>query len=535
MIYWVAMVKLGASRSLILVALSSDKPKGRREIIKETSLDEDVVSINLYRCWKEDLILRTKKPLYESTKIFKGRAGVSRTTRPYHLYVLRPKDIDSLRIGGHEFVKFNERFLDVRGGGTKSKSREVLDFLRKHNKKAWFSKEIVEALRDKGVRACDVMANVRRFERRSLVYVRGYKLDDRQTPFKEGFLIVWIAQGKMREQALEDCIQLTNKVLSERSSENPTIERIHFARDTIIEHSKLRSLVSLPYIQKKLGLNEHEAEYALSRAMQLYPDLKVVKLFNAYRYYYHTSLSDLELQAAIKMKENFIRMTKGRANRIGHNWEAVAEWFIDKFTSGAHFWTQSHRTPQMDSRRITLHLIKSVAGRRNAAEVDRVWEVTPGVFAPSITYVLSCKWGLVRKEDVDDFLEVLRWSKEFGVDTPDGRQIRQGVYGVFAGQAFDPNESVRLKNDSSISLASYVARMNIQLLKAVDFNSKLHERRCPKIVTVQRICRISKNEGEVRQTLDAIWENSAKSVEILEKITQNNEDVFRFERMLENV
>lgn len=62
-----------------------------------------------------------------------------------------------------------------------------------------------------------------------------------------------------------------------------------------------------------------------------------------------------------------------------------------------------------------------------------MWEVTPGVFAPPITYVLSCKWGLVNKEHVDDFLEVLRWSKEFGVDTPDGRRIKQGVYGVFAG------------------------------------------------------------------------------------------------------
>jgi len=65
-----------------------------------------------------------------------------------------------------------------------------------------------------------------------------------------------------------------------------------------------------------------------------------------------------------------------------------------------------------------LHLIKSVGGRRRAAEVDRVWEVPPSIFAPPITYVLSCKWGVVTKHHIDDFLEVLRWSKEFGVDTP---------------------------------------------------------------------------------------------------------------------
>jgi hypothetical protein len=28
---------------------------------------------------------------------------------------------------------------------------------------------------------------------------------------------------------------------------------------------------------------------------------------------------------------------------------------------------------------------------------------------------------------MDDFLEVLRWSKVFGVDTPEGREIKQGV------------------------------------------------------------------------------------------------------------
>jgi hypothetical protein len=43
----------------------------------------------------------------------------------------------------------------------------------------------------------------------------------------------------------------------------------------------------------------------------------------------------------------------------------------------------------------------------------------------------------------------LRWSKEFGVDTPDGRQVRQGVLGVFAVSAFNPHENVRLKDEST--------------------------------------------------------------------------------------
>jgi DNA-binding MarR family transcriptional regulator len=81
------MVSHGLSRGLILSSLSCKKSRGRREVVKKTGLDEDVVSINLYRCWKDGLILRTKKPLYEATKVFKGRGGVSRTTRPYPLYL----------------------------------------------------------------------------------------------------------------------------------------------------------------------------------------------------------------------------------------------------------------------------------------------------------------------------------------------------------------------------------------------------------------------------------------------------------------
>ena len=138
-------------------------------------------------------------------------------------------------------------------------------------------------------------------------------------------------------------------------------------------------------------------------------------------------------------------------------------WFIDKLTSGARFWTQSHRS-KMDERRITIHLIKCVGGRRNNAEVDRVLQVTLGPLLKSTMYVLECRWGLVKKRHIDDFFNVLRWSKEFGFDSPDGRQIKQGITGVFAGSSFDPKESVRLKDESTISLASYAARMNIQLL-----------------------------------------------------------------------
>ena len=184
------------------------------------------------------------------------------------------------------------------------------------------------------------------------------------------------------------------------------------------------------------------------------------------------------------------------------------------------------------ARRARIHLIKPVGGRRRNAEVDSVWEVTPGIFADPITYVLECKYGLVRKRDVDDFFEVLRWSKDFGVDSPEGRQIRQGVIGTFAGSSFDPRENVKMKDETTVTLTRYAKRMNIQLLRATDFNQKLWDRGFPKSVTVQKICRASKDEENAKELLDSMWDNPNKSQNILQDIIQKNKDIFDFEKML---
>jgi len=83
--------------------------------------------------------------------------------------------------------------------------------------------------------------------------------------------------------------------------------------------------------------------------------------------------------------------------------------------------------------------------------------------------------------------------------------VKQGVVGVFAGTTFDPNEKVTLRDGSRVNLAAYAGRLNVHLLKASDFNAKLREGGCAPNVTVQRICRLARDEGEVRMVLDAIW------------------------------
>jgi len=191
---------------------------------------------------------------------------------------------------------------------------------------------------------------------------RGYKGAERQTPFREGYMLTWVDQGIPRDEGFMEAVARTEAAVSRMYAGSQTMERIHRIRDMILEHTRLRRLVSYDYLENELRCNHDQSEHALHRALQLYPDLQYVKLFGVYRYFYHTSMSPEDMSAATEMTKNYLRLAKGRDNRVGHNWEAVADWFIDWFTSGARFWNQNHREGGMDSRRITLHLLKGVGG-----------------------------------------------------------------------------------------------------------------------------------------------------------------------------
>jgi hypothetical protein len=521
-----------ATRDGILVVLMGGAPMSCREIMAEAGLTRSQANAGLYRLWRGGGVFRTAEAIREHVSEFRGRGGKTRYLLPYHRYIMSPEGVDGVTIEGRRYVGFSVEYLDPRGGGRLSKARRILGFLEESRDGAFFSSEVVEALGEHGVRIEDVMPNVRRFERKGLVYVRGYKSDSRQTPFREGYLLTRIDQELPREEAIAEAVKRTDAALQDRASSSPIMERVHRIRDIVLEHAELRNLVSATYIENKLGCTHGEAEHALARALQLYPDTRVMKLFGAWRYYHHASMAEEDLNAAVEMKLNYIRKTRGRANRIGHNWEAVAEWFIDRFTTGARFWTQDHRKV-MDPRRISLYLIKGVGGRRQAAEVDRVWEVNPGVFAPAVTYVLSCRWGVVTKRHVDDFMEVLRWSRDFGVDTEDGREIKNGVVGVFAGAAFSTKENIRMRDGEVVSLARYAARRQLQLVTATDFNAKMRERDIERL-TVQAICKVARDEGQVRETLDALWKGPERAGEIMRELRAENEDLYRLEELLEN-
>jgi hypothetical protein len=371
------------------------------------------------------------------------------------------------------------------------------------------------------------MANVRRFEKKGHVYVRGYQTHDGRSPFRKGFLLTFVDQDKPRDTAVREAFERTDKMLLENPTSNTIHERVRLIRDQLLTTNEL---LSLSYFKSILHCDVDSAKRALRRARQLYSDIEQVKIFDRFTYYYLNSMKPEDLAANIEMKKNYIRVRFGRDNRIGHNWEACAEWFIDKFTEGAEFVSQNHRK-NMDSRRITFHLLKQVGERKQNAEVDRVWKVTPGLFSPTVTYVLECKWSVVTRKTLDDFLEVLKWSTDFGVDTESGRELKKGVVPVFAAGVYNPKEKVVVSSEK-ITLAQYASRMNVKLLRPADFNEKLREHGVDRRTTVQRICRIAKDEQQLRELTSMVWNRPADSQAILTDILNGNKNVFDFEQAL---
>jgi hypothetical protein len=465
--------------------------------------------------------LRSEKPFREIFESLKGRRGLVRNTRSFYLYTI--KSNATSEIDGVKFLAYSKP------EGRVNKTKLVLDFLRQNEDKAFYTRQICDALKPRGVKIFDVLSNLRRYERKGWVLIRGYRGHDRETPFAAGYAVTWLDVEKERSEAIKEANEKIERLLMGESTCNPTATRIRMIRDEVVATNLQRDIVSLSFLRNKVKATKHQMEKALKRAMEIYPDIRCVRVFN-FPYYYHSSLSEDDLKLAIEDKKDYLRITKGRDNRVGHNWEACVEWFIDKFTKGAEFLEQTHRT-RMDRRRITLHLLKPVADRKINAEVDRVWTVRPSPISTAVTYVLECKWNLVNKFDLDDFLNVLRWSHEFGVDTSQGRSIKNGVIGILAAGAFNPTESVKLQGEV-ISLAQYAARMNIQLLKAADLNQMLHERGVDKNITVQKICTRARNESEAREILARIWTEPVKAGELLVQLLDRNKDVYEFEQML---
>jgi hypothetical protein len=52
-------------------------------------------------------------------------------------------------------------------------------------------------------------------------------------------------------------------------------------------------------------------------------------------------------------------------------------------------------------------------------------------------------------------------------------------------------------------------------------------------LTVQKICKIAKDEDEIREILDKVWKDPSKSDMLLASVIEKNRELYNFERMLE--
>ena len=83
--------------------------------------------------------------------------------------------------------------------------------------------------------------------------------------------------------------------------------------------------------------------------------------------------------------------------------------------------------------------------------------------------------------------------------------------------------------ENYITLAQYASRRNLQIIPGVDFNEKLRGRGCPRYVTVQKVCRYSRDEA-----LDEVWGNPEESRAVLTRLTEENRELYEFEKKLES-
>jgi hypothetical protein len=83
-----------------------------------------------------------------------------------------------------------------------------------------------------------------------------------------------------------------------------------------------------------------------------------------------------------------------------------------------------------------------------------------------------------------------------------------------------------------MSLAKYASLRRLKLLTGADFNEKMREKGVPKPVSVQKICRLAKNEDEVRESIDTLWREPGKAVDVLIHLRERNQELYRFEEML---
>ena len=114
-----------------------------------------------------------------------------------------------------------------------------------------------------------------------MFFIRGYQSHDQRSPFKKGFILTWIDQEKPRDQAIREAFERTSRVLSENATSNSIHEKIRLIRDQLLTANEL---LSFSFLRTILKCDVDKAKRALRRAIQLYADIRQVKIFDKFAY-----------------------------------------------------------------------------------------------------------------------------------------------------------------------------------------------------------------------------------------------------------
>jgi predicted DNA-binding transcriptional regulator len=520
----------GTTISQVMRLLDDGQPRSLRQIAQELSVSESSVYHAVYVLYGRGGILRTEKPQVQE--------NVRKWERPpaRHLWTISPEGEKETVINGVKYVRYSKR-------DGKSLSQHIIEYVREHLRdKAAFTTQVRKDLEERlGVEVLQSMVMcVLSKCRHGEVYLRGYQGAERMTPFEQGFAVTWLDPILPREQSLAEAKERTDKFLQGEQTTSPLFQRVHSIFDIVTDVSLKRDIASQIFVMSELGCSRHQLELALKKTLELYPRIKRVSIFvdergeYGYSHYYNEKvLNQEDLQAAVKAKEQYLMKVKSSDERKGHALEGVVWWSLERFRR-ARFLPQKHRTEGMHPYRHTLHLIKPVRRRKKSAEIDGVWESRePALLCNNeeVTNLIEVKFNLIRRDDVEDFLDIARFSKEFGAGDRHGRVIRNGVVLWMAGAAIDNKASILVGNDY-LTVASFASRLGIKFIPVSQINEQLQRRGWEK-ASVKAICRVAKDAYEAMEILDQIWAHPKEAEEIVTKCREQNKSILEQERMLE--
>jgi DNA-binding transcriptional ArsR family regulator len=514
----VGKVRRNSTTGRIVAALSDHGPLSFRQLVAELSVPERNVSAALYDLYRTKRIVHSeKRPI---------RYAIKTSTTPQQ---------------GKSFVTYKKH-------DGKSKRQRILEWISTNlQTKAIFTVELRRALVRDGVQLSQsqIMDTLRRREWAQsgiAVYIRGYQQGHRQSPFAKGYAITAFDNTKPVDVAQTEAVERTERLLKNQPTKSPVLDHAQKAYNIITDLSLRKDIASTYYVRDRLGVKGHRLERVLEKTMELYPNIRKVSVFGnelgeyGYPHYYNAyHISKEHLTAAIKAKEGYIIREKSGDQRKGHSLEGVIWRFLERALN-ARFLQQKHRTDGMHPYRHTIHLIRPIGQRKRNAELDGVWlsrETDMLGEEQSVTNILEVKYSLISKQDFEDYIEKVRWSKEYGADSRDARIIKNGVILWLAGEIIDNNATIRVGNEL-LTVAAHARRLGIKFIKISDINHKLRQHGWIK-ASIKTICRVAKDSDEAMQIFDQIWKTPAKAKDILSNYAERNHPILEKEKILEDL